>query len=455
MQLTVTFPLDNSTDLYHWFWAQMAEQRSLKIEVAYHGEDYIQIQYKNRTVKQNCFKNFKIGTITKLKKKFARSYKIRNETVCFLTVQEHTNEYHTNASEDSLELPSGIVEAAIEQLTDYWIRNDDILDQYGRKRYVTSKIAGLDIIDTPWIDIFFDDLFYFLLREHLPVYNKQKFFLTFDLDAPTFTAGLTIKKVVKNLIGDLIKRADMKLFWRRLKNVIRVNAFNGRDNYDTLSILKLSNLPSSIEKYLFIISQTRSHYPEDPNYYLSNTYIRTMVGDYTKKNFKLGQHTSLLGSSSDQEFHHELIELQSQLKQMKIDQHRVNAHRSHFLKYDNRFLSLLLMTEVNEFGLGYCDRSGFRLGTCRPYFAFDFNRKIISKMNIVPLLAMDVTLLEPTYMNLNYENALLKLKGYMRVCYDCGGIFNLCWHNHRLENSLEGLLLNDLIEEYKFLNARI
>lgn len=453
MQLIVTFPSGTSTELYHWFWAQMAEQRSLKIEVAYHEEDYIKIQYKNRSIKQNICENFKIGTITKLKKKVAKSHKIKDETVCFLINQDYTNEYSVNGFDDTLELPLGIVEAAIEQLTDYWIRTDDILDQYGRKRYSTSKIAGLDIIDTPWIDVFFDDLFYFLLKEDLTIYDNQKFYLTFDLDAPTFTAGLTIKKIAKNLIGDLIKRVNVKLFWGRLQSVIRVNALAGRDNYDTLHTINLSNLPSSIEKYLFIISQTRSHHPEDPNYHLKNAYIRTMIREYAEKNFKFGQHTSFIGSGANHEFDHESIELRTELSKMKMDQHLVNAHRSHFLKYDNNFLSLLLMTDINEFGLGYCDRSGFRLGTCRNYFAFDLQQKSTSKMNIIPMTAMDVTLLEPAYMHLDHENALLTLKKYMRLCYELGGSFNLCWHNHRLENEVESLLLNSLIEEYSFLNA--
>jgi len=80
--------------------------------------------------------------------------------------------------------------------------------------------------------------------------------------------------------------------------------------------------------------------------------------------------------------------------------------------------------------VGYADRVGFRAGTCVPYrpWLFRFNRE--SELLEIPLIAMDVTLIN--IMKLGPREVKKTILDLIGCCEIVGGVFTLLWHNSSL-----------------------
>ena len=79
--------------------------------------------------------------------------------------------------------------------------------------------------------------------------------------------------------------------------------------------------------------------------------------------------------------------------------------------------------------MGYADRAGFRLGTCRPVRWIDPATGKLSGLTLHPLTVMDNTLFQPTYMGLDFEQAKACCVRLFREICRHGGEACLLWHN--------------------------
>jgi hypothetical protein len=84
---------------------------------------------------------------------------------------------------------------------------------------------------------------------------------------------------------------------------------------------------------------------------------------------------------------------------------------------------------TDDFTIGYADHIGFRVGTCRPYRFINPRTKELTNVTIHPLEIMDGTLHSGTYMNLDFENALIACKELINQVYKHNGELVLLWHN--------------------------
>ena len=447
MTVELIFPEDVCIE-YKWFLSEMCNQRSIPYSIGSHTLNEIILRNSNNELRiKLCGKYAQFNDNSRWNKSTIRSLNSKENIniISDCDVDQHRQLFN---DQGKLFLGISVINCAIRQMTDYWILPSDKLDLYGRKRFSESKLVQLEIIDSPWIDILFDDIFEYL--NIVPIRKeKSNFFLTFDLDAPSFTKSVGSMRVIKNLIGDLIFRKDISLFLHRLTEYLNTNMFNKKDLFDTIDKLFLEITNDNIRKLLFVMVQRRSHFSEDPCYSIKNSQVRHVIKSFLKLNFNLGLHTSLKGSNYLQEYENEARIFGEEIALAYPKKIELNAHRAHFLHYTNALMSKLMDSETVEFGFGYCDRSGFRLGTCREYLAFDVGRKSTSPLKIIPLTAMDVSLLEPGYMNLSHQSALKLLNDYLKTIKMLKGSFVLCWHNHRLNSNDEVDILKSLIDNYK------
>lgn len=429
---------------YKWFLSEMCNQRNIPYSTGSHTLNEIILKNSNNELHiKLCGKYVQFNDNSRWNKSTIRSLNSKENINIISDCDVDQNRLLFNA-QGKLFLGISVINCAIRQMTDYWILPSDKLDSYGRKRFSDSKLIDLEIIDSPWIDILFDDIF-----EYLNIVSSRKakssFFLTFDLDAPSFTKSVGLMRIIKNLIGDLIFRKDISLFLHRLTEYLNTNMFNKKDLFDTIDDLFPEITNDNIRKLLFVMVQRRSHFPEDPCYSIKNSQVRHVTKRFLENDFNLGLHTSMKGSSHLNEYEIEARIFDEEIALVYPKKIELNAHRAHFLHYTNALMSKLMDSDRVEFGFGYCDRSGFRLGTCREYLAFDVGRKSTSPLKIIPLTAMDVSLLEPGYMNLSYQSALELLNDYLKTIKMLKGSFVLCWHNHRLVNIDEANMLKSLI----------
>ena len=80
--------------------------------------------------------------------------------------------------------------------------------------------------------------------------------------------------------------------------------------------------------------------------------------------------------------------------------------------------------------LGYADRPGFRCGTCFEYPMFDAERQEQVNLKIRPLIAMECSIIDDTYMGLGLScKSTDAFKNLKKSCKLVEGKFTLLWHN--------------------------
>lgn len=157
----------------------------------------------------------------------------------------------------------------------------------------------------------------------------------------------------------------------------------------------------------------------------------TTVDDYSRLDHELG----LLGTAYDR---------------AGVSRPTVDA-RMHFL----RFRAASTLAELAARGIrsdatiGYAEVPGFRAGTCHPYPAFDLAEDRALNILVRPLIAMEKTVISPSYMGFGLgAEALAQFVALKRACRRVGGTFSLLWHNTSLlEREEKSLLLSVLDHE--------
>ncbi|MDR5569615.1 polysaccharide deacetylase family protein [Paenibacillus larvae] len=83
--------------------------------------------------------------------------------------------------------------------------------------------------------------------------------------------------------------------------------------------------------------------------------------------------------------------------------------------------------------VGYADRPGFRCGICREYPVFNLQTRRKLKLKERPLLVMEQSLLNKSYLGMEEEKAFSHILRIASVCKRHNGQFTLLWHNSQLQ----------------------
>lgn len=117
----------------------------------------------------------------------------------------------------------------------------------------------------------------------------------------------------------------------------------------------------------------------------------------------------------------------------------VLGQRYHFLRLDpHRNLGDL---EAAGFAydstLGFNDAPGFRAGIAHPFHPWDLERDAPHEIVEVPLAAMDVTLSEERYLNLDVRQAEARLRTLLDWAAEHGGGFAVLWHSEQYDSAIK------------------
>ena len=95
--------------------------------------------------------------------------------------------------------------------------------------------------------------------------------------------------------------------------------------------------------------------------------------------------------------------------------------------------------------VGFADHIGFRAGTSIPFHPWLLSQCREAKLLEIPLLAMDATL--DSYMEIDPEEALVRLRDCVARCRAVGGVFTLLWHNTKFFQSCYANIYQRLLDE--------
>lgn len=324
-------------------------------------------------------------------------------------------------------LYADIVASAFFWLSDWQQVYVQHLDDHDRLAYAESLQQELNIADQPVVDDY-----RLLLEEwlrdagfegaHNHKNNTFVFGLTFDFDNIRKSKTGTLAYAT----ADLVKKADQSISkrFRHLKNA--VNYVGSTQDAFQASIRKILHyLDRHDISSTFFLKSVTDRSDHDARDYLDVPFFNEILQHIEGLDGDIGYHSSYRAGFDASLFREELQRLRKYTEGREIV-----CHRSHYLRYDWRTIHKML--HQNSIGVdsskGWADRMGFRTGTCFPHPIFDIDQNRPTSIMEIPMLAMDVQLLN--YMEMKQSEAVDRLKKQLGTVKKYGGVVVWNFHHH-------------------------
>jgi len=317
-------------------------------------------------------------------------------------------------------------------------------DKHGRFPAHASLAYQEGFLERPIVDEYVEILWACMQRLWPGLRRKERSYqvhLSHDVDHPLSAANKPWVKVLRGIGGDLLKRKNLRLAYRRFmakySNDPDIDPFNTFD-----FIMDMSEQHGLKSSFYFKAASTNDQF--DENYALDSPWIQGLLQRIHERGHEIGLHTSYEAYRDPLQIRSEFGTFLSVMEKLGIRQKKWGG-RQHYL----RFEVPTTWQAWEDVGLdydatvGFADHVGFRCGTCHEYPVFNLKTRRILRLREHPLIAMDTTLLN--YMSLRPEQVIEKIERLSNICRRYGGTFSLLWHNTSLIQSWETQLYLEIL----------
>ena len=97
------------------------------------------------------------------------------------------------------------------------------------------------------------------------------------------------------------------------------------------------------------------------------------------------------------------------------------------------YRNLIAAGITEDYTMGHASQTGFRAGTCTPFYFYDLAEEKTTNLKVVPFQVMDVTMRD--YMKLSPEETEREIEQLMDEVKKAGGTFVSIWHNETVTDS--------------------
>ncbi len=303
-------------------------------------------------------------------------------------------------------------------LSGYWeYKNNDIKkDKFGRFPAYESFQEKLGILETPVVDILVEEI-----KERFNLnYNskKMRIFITHDIDHLCYFKFYK-KRLLRNLLGDLLKRKSVKLFIEKL-----ILFFNCKDPHLVENLIKKHKKNESVGNFFFMPDRQPKEVAAGYDLRKYKEYLNSLKKQIISSGSSIGIHYDARHIEQDR--------MKKDIEKLeKIFETKIVSGRAHFLLFDiTKSFDIYEKSGVKlDTTCSYADKIGFRFSTCKPFRPFNFNENREYDFIEVPLIVMDVSLYNKRYMSLTPEAGYKKIIELMEVVKKYSGVFTLLWHN--------------------------
>lgn len=265
-----------------------------------------------------------------------------------------------------------------------------------------------------------------------------------DVDWPFEAYGRPWPAVMRSVAGDVIKRRQLDLAWRRFLCRLRQDAL--RDPANTFDfIMNQSERLGLVSEFYFIADHTAGDL--DGTYSLADPEIQALISRIYQRGHRLGLHPSYNSYRDGAQIRLEFERLGGVVTSLGIHQ-ELWGGRQHYLRWENP----VTWQHWEDAGLhydstlGFADHVGYRCGTCREFPVFNLLTRQPLRLKERPLVVMEGTLLGREYMDCAPANAMEWMLRLATTCRRYGGRFTLLWHNSSLTQEWQRALYREVLE---------
>jgi len=292
-------------------------------------------------------------------------------------------------------------------------------DKFGRVPDEKQWAVKYNFSHRPIVNEYVEMLRNMLLHFGYPVPEKRKYSLKITHDIDFFEKYPNIKKTVKSISGDLLKRKSSKLALKSVKKLWNIKKGDKKDPFDTFDYLMESSERVGVKSNFYFIPGKMGE--DDAHYNITNSRVAAKVSELKSKGHTVGVHASWGSYNNESRFVKEL-------NRLKSIEPNISEGRQHFLRFENPKTWQIW----NDAGLkvdssmSYISRGGFRAGVCYDYSVFNILKRKKLKLKQQPLIAMETALARnkptPDALLMSFAKLIKQVKLY-------NGQFVMLWHN--------------------------
>ena len=326
-------------------------------------------------------------------------------------------------------------------------------DQHNRFSAKHSDAYKNNYLMRPIVDEWFAVLKHHILQIWPDIIlNKHTYTadVSHDVDRPLYYGFISPRLFLSNWKYHFLKNKTLKTFFippiTYLTQNIKLYTHDPFNQFNWL----MDQSDSHNLKSTFYFFGGGSHPKIDAKYTISTPSIKKLIRTIHQRGHIIGLHGSYESGNDSQTICQEKSAIEKTLSALKINK-TITKHRFHYLRWQNKSWGILNHLNIKtDASLGYADHAGFRCGTAHTYPAFDAQNNQILNYNILPLIAMECSILDNAYMKIPFENAFEVFKELIDTCKTVNGTFTLLWHNSYFEKENYKDLYKKILHEASY-----
>lgn len=307
-------------------------------------------------------------------------------------------------------------------------------DEFGRFRASNSLAFQNHFLQKPVVDIWINS-FRDLLMEKFPSLKiKPPEFdavFTYDIDVAYKFKGRNPGRVIGGSLKDLAK-----FKFRNIINRTSTLLKRQKDPWDVYDGLKESIFKNKLNSIFFFLLADKTKHDRNLDY--KSPMMKSLIAEITTYS-GTGIHPSFYSSDFPEKISVEKARLED------LSGEKIIKSRQHFLRFylPETYNALLAAGVTEDYSMGFPVASGFRAGTCKPFYFYDLKNEKMTELKIFPVTCMDATFVY--YSKKSPEKALVEILGLMKEIKKVGGIFIPIFHNDHLGDNQKWQMVHDKI----------
>ncbi len=227
---------------------------------------------------------------------------------------------------------------------------------------------------------------------------------------------------LKTIGGDILKRRNISMSIKSLKNYVNYKTGKSKDPFDTFDFFMNISEKNNIKSRFYFIAGRKNEY--DIHYDLQSSKTKKIIEKIQKRGHIIGIHGSYKSFDNLEILRAEI----NNFKHLGID---IKEGRQHFLRFEQP-KTWNILNDLNikyDSTIGFTNDGGFRAGVCFEYHVFDIIRR--KRLDLIerPLIAMETTIRKTHEGKEDFCDIFLLLK---KTVEKYKGQFVFLWHNSNL-----------------------